>query len=183
MRNQPTRISMILALACAAAAAASCVRVEADIPEAEVTQKAVKFQGIPGGGQLGEVSTTQSFTLTADDLSWAKDLNSDVYAYEVEIKAVGAIQDLSFIHFAHVSISSGAEDSTAPAVEVVNYERPADAVASPTISAKTLVPINVTQVWAQKKVIITMNLIGVFPEEEWSADVTLHMSGKISYKF
>ena len=183
MRIQTTRAPLMVALTCAAVAAASCVRVEADVSQAEVTQKAVNFQGIPGGRQLGEVSTTQTFTLTADNLSWAKDLNSEVYAYEVELRAVGDIQDLSFIHYARITMSDGAEDSMTPAVEIVNYERPANAVASSVIDAKTTSPINVTQVWAAKKVVITMQLAGVFPEQTWSADVTLRMSGKISYKF
>jgi hypothetical protein len=172
-----------MALTFAAAAAASCARVEADVPQAEVTQKAVNFQGLPGGRQLGEVSITQTFTLTADDLSWAKNLNSEVYATEFELKAVGAIQDLSFIHYAHITMSDGSDGTTTPAVEIVNYERPANAVASPVLDAPTTYPINVSQVWAAKKVVITMQLAGVFPEETWAADVTLHMSGKISYKF
>jgi len=172
-----------MALVFAAAAAASCAKIEADVPQAEVTQKAVAFQGVPGGRQLGEVSLTQSFTLSADDMSWAKNLNSEVYAYEVELKAVGAVQDLSFIHYARVTMSDGSDGATTPAVEIVNYERPANAVASPVIDAPTTYPINVSRVWAAKKVVITMQLAGVFPEEAWSADVTLHMSGKISYKF
>jgi hypothetical protein len=182
MRTTTTRIPLVLALTFAAAAAASCAKVEADIPQAEVTQKSVNFQGIPWQQQLGEVSITQSFTLTADDLSWAKDLNSEVYAYEVELKAVGAVQDLSFIHYAHITMSmartsrrrrrSRSSTTNGPRTR----RQPGDRRPNP-------VPINVTQVWAAKKVVITMVLAGIFPEEAWSADVTLHMSGKISYKF
>jgi hypothetical protein len=182
MRTTTTKTSLVVALIFAAAAA-SCAKVEADIPQAQVTQKSVNFQGFPGGKQFGEVSITQSFTLTADDLSWAKNLNSEVYAYEVELKAVGALQDLSFIHFAHITMSDGSTDATTPAVEIVNYERPADFVASPVIDAPTTYPINVSQVWAAKQVVITMVLAGILPEEAWAADVTLHMSGKMSYKF
>ena len=99
------------------------------------------------------------------------------------MKGVGDTQDLSFIHYARVTMSDGSDGATTPAVEIVNYERPANAVASPVIDAPTTYPINVSRVWAAKKVVITMQLAGVFPEEAWSADVTLHMSGKISYKF
>jgi hypothetical protein len=183
MRTTTTKTPLAIALVFAASAAASCAKVEADIPQAEVTQKSVNFQGFPGSKQFGEVSVTQSFTLTSDDLAWAKDLNSEVYATEFELKAVGAVQDLSFIHYAHIMMSDGSEDGTTPAVEIVNYERPANAVASPVIDVPTTYPINVSQVWAAKKVVITMVLAGVFPEEAWAADVTLHMSGKISYKF
>lgn len=183
MRTTMTRTPLVMALTLAAAGAASCAQVEADVPQAEVTQKAVSFKGIPGGKALGEVSTTQSFTLSSDDLSWAKNLNSEVYAHAFEIRAVGALQDLSFIHYTRITMSDGSDGATTPAVEIVNYERPANAAASPVIDAPTSYPINVSQVWAAKKVVITMELAGVFPEETWAADVTLHMSGKISYKF
>ncbi len=183
MRTTTTRAPLVVALTFAAAGVASCAKVEADVPQAEVTQKAVEFRGLPGGSQLGEVSVTQSFTLTSDDLSWAKDLNSEVYAYEVELKAVGAVQDLSFIHYAHITMADGSDGATTPPVELVNYERPEGASASPIIDAKTLSPVNVSEVWAAKKVVITMVLAGVFPEVAWSADVTVHLSGKISYKF
>jgi len=183
MRTTTTRTPLVLALVFAAFAAASCAKVEGDIPEAAVTQKAVAFRGLPGGGQLGEVSITQSYTLTSDDLSWAKDLNSEVYAYAFELKAVGAVQDLSFIHYARITMADGTDGATTPAVEIVSYERPANVVASPVLDVPTTHPINVSQVWAAKKVVITMQLAGIFPEEEWSADVTVRMSGKISYKF
>jgi len=182
MRTTTTKTSLVVALTFAAAAA-SCAKVEADIPQAQVTQKSVNFQGFPGSKQIGEVSVTQSFTLTSADLSWAKELNSEVYATEFELKAVGAVQDLSFIHYAHITMSDGTNGATASAVEIVNYERPANAAPSPVIDAPTSYPINVSHVWAAEKVVITMVLAGVFPEDAWSADVTLHMSGKMSYKF
>ena len=180
MRTTTTRTPLMLALTCAAAV--SCARVEADVPEVAVTQKSVDFRGIPHGLGSGEMSMTQTFVLSSDKLSWAKDLNTEVYANEVEIKALGDIEDLRFIHFARITMSDGAEDSATPAVEIVNYERPDNAVASPVIIAKTTYPVDVTKVWAAKKVVITMQLAGKFPEHGWSADVTLHMSGKISYK-
>jgi hypothetical protein len=173
-------ISRLAMLACTLATAA-CAQVEAEVPEAEVTQRAVNFMGIPGGSQLGEVSTTQTFTLTEDNLSWAKDLNANVYASEVEFKATGDVQDLSFIHFAHVTLSDAAKGSTTPAVEIISYERPANTGALPVITAKTY-PIDVTKVWAAKEIMVTMVLAGVFPEKTWSADVTIHLGGKISYK-
>jgi hypothetical protein len=148
-----------------------------------VTHHALAIQGVPGAQQLGEVSVTQSFTLDSTDLSWAKNLNADVYAYEVELKSVGGTQDLGFIHYAHISMSDGATDSTTTPIEIVDYERPANYVASPVITAPTLSPINVSSVWKSDKVVITLVLAGIFPEQGWQADVTIHMSGKVSYKF
>jgi hypothetical protein len=184
MRNSKSTSNtpLILALTFVAGAAASCARIEADVSDAQVTKKAVNFQGIPGGANLGEVSTTQSFTLTSDDLSWAKNMNAEVYAYAVEFKAVGAVQDLSFIHYARITMSDGAADSTTPAVEIINYQRPDHVVASPLLSVKTTYPIDVTKLWVSKTIVVTMQLAGVFPDETWSADVTLDLGGKISYK-
>jgi len=182
MRTQSTnRIPRTLALTFVAVAAASCAQVDAEIPDTKVTQKSVSFQGVPGAHLAGEVPITQSFTLTSDDLSWVKDLNTDIYAYEVELKAVSGVQDLSFIHFAVITMTAG-EDPTVPAVEVINYQRPDNYTPSPILDIKTSYPINVTSVWAAKKVVLTMHLTGIFPEQDWAVDVTLHMSGKVSYQ-
>ena len=175
-----TTTALMLALSCATVA---CARVEAEVPEAEVTQKAVSFQAVPGGSALGEVSITQSFTISADDLSWAKDLNSEVYATAVEIKLLGDVKDLSFIHYARVLMSDGAADSSTAPVEVISYQRPDGMAPTDDLLVKTNYPIDVTKVWASKKITITLQLAGVLPEQAWSADITLHMGGKMSYKF
>jgi hypothetical protein len=183
MRSQSThRIPLTMLMSLVGATAASCAQVEAEIPEARVTQKAVSFAGVPGGQAIGEVSISHSFTVTSEDLSWAANLNAEVYAYEVEIKATSGVADLGFIHYAIVTISDGAAGSTMPPVEVVNYERPDNYTPSPVLDVKTTQAVNVTDIWAKKKVVVTMQLAGVFPEQDWTADVTLHLSGKISYK-
>jgi hypothetical protein len=176
-----TNISLTGLLALFSLAAASCAQVDADIPDTKVTQRAVSFQGVPGSPTVGEVSITQSFTVNSDDLSWAKDLNSDVYAYEVELTAVSGVTDLSFIRLARITMSSGEDPSIQP-IEVINYTRPAEFTPSAVLDVPTTQPINVTTVWAAKKLVFTLYLTGVFPEQDWAADVTLHMSGKLSYK-
>jgi hypothetical protein len=165
----------------ASLAAASCAQVDVDIPDTKVTQKAVSFQGMSGVPGGGEASITESFTLTADDLSWTKDINSDAYVYEVELKAVSGVEDLGFIHHARITMSAGGDPTVTP-IEVVNYERPESYTASPVLAVPTTQPVNVTSVWAADKVVFTLYLTGIFPEQDWAADVTLHMSGKLSYK-
>jgi hypothetical protein len=176
-----TNISLKGLVALFSLAAASCAQVDADIPDTKVTQRAVSFQGVPGAQAIGEVSVTQSFTVSSDDLSWAKDLNSDVYAYEVELTAVSGVSDLSFIRLARITMSSGEDPSIQP-IEVINYTRSANYTPSAVLDVPTTQPINVTTVWAAKKLVFTLYLTGIFPEQEWAADVTLHMSGKLSYK-
>jgi hypothetical protein len=172
----PTLVSLL------SLAAASCAQVDVAIPDTKVTQKAVTFQGVPGAQAAGEVSITQTFTMTSDDLSWAKDLNSDVYAYAVDLKAVSGVDDLGFIRLARITMADG-DDKTAVPIEVINYTRPENFVASPLLEVPTTQPVNVTTVWAASKLVFTVYLTGIFPEQEWAADLTLHMNGAISYKF
>lgn len=176
-----TNISLTGLVALFSLAAASCVQVDAEIPDTKVTQKAVSFQGVPGAQAAGEVSITQSFTVNSDDLSWTKDLNADVYAYEVELTATSGVSDLSFIRLARITMASGEDPSIAP-IEVVNYTRPASYTPSAVLDVPTTQPINVTTVWSAKQLVFTLNLTGIFPEQDWTADVTLHLSGKLSYK-
>jgi hypothetical protein len=96
---------------------------------------------------------------------------------------VGAVQDLSFIHYAHITMSDGSTGSTTPPVEIVDYERPANYVASPVITAPTTCPHQCVAGVGGQEGRHHHGLAGMFPEAGWSADVTLHMSGKISYKF
>jgi hypothetical protein len=181
MRTTSNR-SVLALVSFVSLAAASCAQVDVAIPDTKVTQKAVTFQGIPGAQAAGEVSITQTFTMTSDDLSWAKDLNSDVYAYEIELKAVSGVEDLGFIRLARITMANG-DDATATPIEVINYTRPENYVASPLLQVPTTQPVNVTTVWAADKLVFTMYLTGIFPEQDWAADLALHMNGEISYKF
>jgi hypothetical protein len=169
-------LPLLLAVLCA-----SCAQVEADVPEAQVTQKGVAFHGTGGWGTWpGEVSALQSFVLSSDNLSWVKDLNSKIYVTQVDLRAASGVDDLSFIHYAHVTIAD-AENMWKP-VEIVDYMRPDNQGPTPLLTAKTLHPVDVTEVWRAKKVVVSIALAGELPSKPWKADVTLHLSGKISYK-
>jgi len=163
-----------------AAAAVSCAQVEADIPEAQVTQKGVAFRGASSGGWHGEVSATQSFTLTSDNLSWVKDLNSKLYLTQIHLQAASGVQDLSFIHYAHITMSDA--DKKAMPVELVDYVRPDHQAPTALLTAQTPYPIDISKIWTVKKLVVTVTLAGDLPDKDWSVDVILHLSGKISYK-
>ena len=180
MRSTTTRTALLVALSLVTAAAASCAQVEADIPEAQVTQKGVTFHGAGRGDGRGEVSVTQSFTLSSDNLSWVKDLNSKIYITEIELSAASGVTDLSFIHFAHVTMDD-ADKMTMPVV-IVDYVRPDNMAPTSVLTAKTPYPIDVSKVWTAKKVLVTVTVAGDLPHKPWTVDVILHLSGKISYK-
>jgi hypothetical protein len=65
---------------------------------------------------------------------------------------------------------------------VLDYMRPDQQGPTPVLSAKTLYPVDVSQAWKAKKVLVTVSLAGMFPDKAWTADLTLHFSGKLSYK-
>jgi hypothetical protein len=160
---------------------ASCAQVEADVPEAQITKKGVSFHGTGWGGHHDEVSATQSFTLSSENLSWVKDLNSKIYVTEIDLEAVSGVQDLSFIHYAHVSIADADSKFSMP-VTIVDYVRPDNMASSATLTAKTPYPIDISKVWTAKKILVTVSLAGDLPEKSWSVDVIIHLSGKIAYK-
>jgi hypothetical protein len=160
----------------------ACVQVQAEVPDVEITQHGVMFQGVPSARQYGEVSVTHTFTLSGDQLSFAKDLNSKVYAMEVILRPTGSLQNLDFIRTARVLMSSPTQAGVQPATEIINYERVSDQASQPTLTVKTLVPIDITELWAAEKTDITLTLSGVLPEVDWSVDVSLRLGGKIEYK-
>jgi hypothetical protein len=160
----------------------ACVEVQANVPNVEITQHGVMFQGVPGAKQFGEVSVTHTFTLSGDQLSFTKDMNSQVYAMEVILRPTGSMQNLDFIRTARVLMSSPTKGGVQPATEIINYERANDQVSQPILSVKTLVPIDITELWAAEKTDITLTISGVLPEADWSVDVALRLGGKIEYK-
>jgi hypothetical protein len=180
-RSTPNQVQAFL-VAAMVAAAAGCAQVEAEVPAAEVTQKNIAFQGTGMADSVwsGEVAATQTFELSSDNLAWVKELNSKVYLTQIDLMATRGASDLGFIQFARVTMSD-AQGNDLP-VELINYARAANAPASPQLSAKTPHPIDISKMWTAKKVLVTVSVAGTLPELGWSVDVTLHLSGKISYK-
>jgi hypothetical protein len=178
-RTITTKSAKLLAVL-ALASAGGCAQVEAEVPAVEVTQKGVAFYGVTGAPAAGEVSGTQSFTLSSDNLSWIKDLNSKVYLTEIDLQATSGVADLGFIHYARVTMADA--DAPGTAIELVDYTQPDNYTPNPVLAAKTPYPIDLGLVWTAKRILITMTVAGVLPEQSWAVDVTLHLSGKITYK-
>lgn len=168
-------------LALAAVLVASCAEVEAEVPEAQVTQQNVSFRGIGGdrGGWDDEVAVTQTFALSADNLSWVKDLNTKIYLNQIDLRATKGTEDLSFIHYAHVVMAGGHKSKP---VELVSYVRPEHQGEIPVLSAKSPYPVDISEAWSADKILVTITVAGRLPERSWSVDVTLYLSGKLSYK-
>ena len=165
-----------------ASALAGCVQVQANVPDVEVTQHGIRFDAVPFGSKLGEVSSTRTFTLSGEALSFAKNLNSEVFAMEVTLTPVAPLSDLRFIRTARVVMSSSSGTTAIEPSEIINYERADVAVSLPELTVKTLYPVDVTKVWSAEKTTISLTISGVLPETAWGVDLTLRMGGKIEYK-
>ncbi|MBN2573451.1 MAG: hypothetical protein JXP73_02700 [Deltaproteobacteria bacterium] len=181
MSRTTTNHALQAVLLLGVAGAAACAEVEAEVPEAQVTQKGVSFHGVGiWSGWPGEVSAMQSFTLSSTNLSWVKDLNAKVYITQIDLKAGSGVEDLSFIHHAHVTMADAEKKWSA--VPVVDYARPEKQGPTPVLSAKTPYPVDISRIWTADEVMVSIAVAGDLPKKGWSVDVVLHLSGKLSYK-
>jgi len=151
---------------------------EADLPDVEVTQRGLKMAGVPGAALLGDASVTSSFTFSSS--AWAKRMNSEILVHKVTITANGSLASLDFIKSARVTAAASAlSDGTTP---IVDYERSADAPSTLAIAVSPPAPIDVTSLWSADQVVIELQAAGQLPEQDWTVDVTLNLSGNITYK-
>ena len=154
---------------------------EADLTEVEVTQRGVKVAAMPGTTPAGDVSVTSAFTLSSSDTAWAKRVNSDVLVHSVKIALGGSLPNLDFVDLARTTVAAFARpDST---TEVMNYDRATDAPSGSAIEVDMPVPVDITIPWSADKTVIEIQFVGQLPAQDWTVDVTLKLSGKITYEY
>ena len=174
------RLVPILFAALGCAAAGCGISVEADVPDVQVTQRGVVFQGVPGGSLAGDMSMAKSFTQEHGKIDFPDGIDSDVKTLSVSLHASSGVDDLSFIHYLRITM---APDDGSPGVELGTYEPAPGATVGKEIHLTTLNPINVFAAWNTSKAKFTLEVVGVLPEHDWSGDVTAHFSGKIKYSY
>jgi hypothetical protein len=162
------------------AALASACSFEADLPEVQVTQRGLKMPGVPGAARVGEVSVTGSYTLSSRNTASVKRMGSDVLVRQVRIAASGSQPNLDFIDLAHVTMANPASQEST--TEIMSYDRSQTASTS-VIDVSMPAPIDITALWSADKTVIGLQMAGQLPEQDWTVDVTLTLSGKIKYEF
>jgi hypothetical protein len=152
---------------------------EADLPDVEITQHGLKMAGVPGAALLGDTSVTSSFTFSSS--ARTKHMNSEILVHKVTITAGGNLANLDFIKSARVTAAASAlsEGTTA----IVDYERSANAPSTSVIEVSLPAPIDVTSLWSANQLVIELQVAGQLPEQDWSVDLALNLSGNITYKF
>jgi hypothetical protein len=172
-------ISIVVAVPALAAATAGC-SVEADVPDVQVTQRGVVFQGVSGDGSGGDTSMARSFSQQHDKIDLPDGLDSEVRTLSVSLRATAGVDDLTFIHTLRVTMAP--DDGQGNAIELGVYEPAPGATAGKQISLTTLNPINVFDAWNTDAAKFTLEVAGALPAHEWTGDVIAHFAGKLEYK-
>jgi hypothetical protein len=152
---------------------------EADLPDVEITQHGLKMAGVPGAAVVGDTSVTSSFTLSPS--TWAKRMNSEIFVHRATITDSDSLANLNFIKSARVTAAvSALSEGTTP---IMDYERSVDAPSTSVIAVSPPAPIDVTSLWSANQVVIELQVAGQLPEQDWTVDLALNLSGNITYKF
>lgn len=154
--------------------------VEAEVPDVEVTQHDIGFEGVPFGGALGDLSTGKSFTQERP-LELPEVLDSSVQAVKVELRAKTGIKNFDFLRALRITMAP--KGSTAEPIELINYERKAGAAGGPTLSIPSKNPVNILEQWKTDSAVFNVQVVGTLPEQAWTIDMSVHFSGKVSYKY
>jgi len=152
---------------------------EADLPDVEITQRGLKMAGVPGAALLGDTSVTSSFTFSLSKS--AKSMNSKVLVHQVTLTASSGVPNLDFIKNARVTAAAPAISESA--TDLVNYERSQDAPSSASVEVTMPAPVDITSLWSAGQVVVELQVAGQLPEQDWTVDVTVKVSGNITYEF
>ncbi len=165
-----------------AALASGCApSFEADVPDFEITQRGLKMPGVPHTAGANDSSVSSSFALSSCNAAWAKRLNSHVRLHQVTINASGSLPNLDFVDLARVTATNPA-NAESP-TELLNYDRDEAAPSGSDIGVSIAVPIDITTLWSAAQAVIELQVAGQLPEQDWTVDLTLRLSGKMTYDF
>ena len=69
------------------------------------------------------------------------------------------------------------------AIEIMNYDRGPDAPSGSAIEVDIPGPSDITIPWTADQTVFDFQVAGQLPSQNWTIDVTLKLSGKITYKY
>jgi hypothetical protein len=174
------RILPIIPLLAALAGACS-FSAEADLPEVDVTQHGVVVPGVPIPKWAGDVSVTSSFTFSSSNTAWAKRMNSQISVRQVTVTATGGVPNLDFVNSVHLTMTSSTDAEAT--TEIADYDRSEAAPSSSVIAVSMPTPIDITTVWTADQTVVALAVAGQLPEQDWTVDVALKLTGKITYNY
>jgi hypothetical protein len=108
-------------------------------------------------------------------------MNSEIFVHRATITDSDSLANLNFIKSARVTAAvSALSEGTTP---IMDYERSVDAPSTSVIAVSPPAPIDVTSLWSANQVVIELQVAGQLPEQDWTVDLALNLSGNITYKF
>jgi hypothetical protein len=165
----------------AGGAGGCALSVEADVPEVQVTQHDLAFDGV--GAQVsalaGDVSMTRSFSQQHQKLDLPSGLDSKVDALGLTLTATSGVTDFSFIHNLRLTMTDDVHDP----IELVSYQQDPNAAPSNVLVMKSANPVNTLDQWKTDSATFTVEVAGTLPANDWTADLTISFSGTIKYTY
>jgi hypothetical protein len=178
--NQRTTIHPLvlatLALGLTGAATGCTLSVEADLPDIQITQHGLLFEGAPGG----EASMTKSYSQQHTKLDLPSGIDPQLKTLAVTLVANSGVPDLSFIEFLSVSMTPDGSDTP---ILLGSYEPVAGATAGNRIGLTTLNPVDVFGAWKTGSATFTLQIVGALPTNDWSGDVTVDLAASAKYTY
>jgi hypothetical protein len=179
MNNHKLGSMLLGALSLLSLASGGCMmQVEADVPEMEITQHDLKFDGV-ALGDLGDVSLSKSFSQKHQRLDLPAGIDTEVKAMGVTLTAKRGIETFDFLKNLRLTMS---DDVHAP-VELINYQRAEDAQSTNVLTMESANPVNTLEQWKTDSATFTVEVAGPLPTQEWAIDLSVRFAGKIKYKY
>ncbi|HEX2660497.1 MAG TPA: hypothetical protein VHU40_19585 [Polyangia bacterium] len=158
---------------------ACTLEVEAEAPDFEVTQHDIAISGIPAIPGVTELSTHLNFTQQLPDLNLPNGFDSSVQAAKIDFKAKSGVSNLSFLHMLKVSVTTG---NTSKPLQIIDYTNNTGTVVGDTLTVVSPEAVNILKEWKDTAV-FDIDVGGALPAVPWTADITVHLGGSVSYKY
>ncbi|HVZ73216.1 MAG TPA: hypothetical protein VHJ20_12635 [Polyangia bacterium] len=180
MRMLNRTSTLLGALALLAIPSAGCmVSAEVNVPEVEVTQHDLVFDGAPQAAALGDVSMSKSFSQKHQRLELPTGLDTEVKALGVTLTAKSGIENFDFLKGMRVTMSDDVHDP----VELIDYTRVDGAPSTNVLTMESANPVNTLDEWKTDSATFTVEVDGALPPQDWKVDLSVRFSGKVTYKY
>jgi hypothetical protein len=154
------------------------VSFEAQLQDVQISRRNLKVQGVPSGFVQEGAPWEISFTISSEEMAWAKRMNSEVRVHRIWIAASEDSVNLDFIRQLRISVADSATPTEA--VQLVLVDRPASPPNGGVIASTLTPPVDITTAWNASRTLVSAQLSGQLPELDWLMDLSLTVSGKIT---
>jgi hypothetical protein len=158
---------------------ACMVEVQATVPEVEVTQHDLKFDGVPQAADLGDLSLSKSFSQKHQRLDLPAGLDTEVKALGVTLTAKAGIENFDFLKALHVTMS----DDVHEPITLIDYARVDGSPSTNVLTMESANPVNTLDQWKTDSATFTIAVAGSLPAQDWKVDLAVRFAGKVTYKY